>query len=183
MDYINEAKSKMEKAIESAKDNFAGIRTGRANPAIFANITAEYYGNPTPLKNVANMNAIDARTVQFTVFDKSMLSAVEKALRDSDLGVNPMRDGDVIRVTMPELTKERRTEYVKLAKQKSEDGKVALRNVRHKIKQTIDADKKSGEISEDDAKGKEKKLDELVKDFSAQIDALLKNKEAELMEV
>ena len=135
---VEQAKAQMAKSVESTKENFSGIRTGRANPALLNGITVDYYGAPTPLKAIATIGVPEPRTLSVTPFDASQANAVEKALRDSDLGASPRRDGNVIRLTMPELTEERRKEYVKLAKGKAEDGKVAVRNIRRKAKESLD---------------------------------------------
>ena len=147
-----EAEEKMEKAIEVAKEDFAGIRTGRANAGMFSKITVDYYGAPTPLQQLASFNIPDARTVMVAPFDKSSIPAVEKALRDSDLGVNPATDGNVVRVVLPSLTEERRRDYVKLAKSKAEDSRVSVRNIRRKAKETLDRIVKDGEAGEDVAR-------------------------------
>ena len=162
---------------------FAGIRTGRANPALLNGIVVDYYGAPTPLKAVASIGVPEPRTLSVTPFDVSQASKVEKALRDSDLGVNPNRDGNVIRITMPELTSERRKEYVKLAKSKAEDGKVAVRNIRRKAKETIDKSVKDGEMGEDEGDRLLKELDKVTKQTTDELDALLETKQKEIMEV
>mgnify|MGYP000130269614 CR=1 FL=1 len=144
---VDQAKAQMAKSVESTKENFSGIRTGRANPALLNGITVDYYGAPTPLKAVATIGVPEPRTLAVTPFDASQANAVEKALRDSDLGASPRRDGNVIRLTMPELTEERRKEYVKIAKGKAEDGKVAVRNIRRKAKESLDKAIKDGKIS------------------------------------
>ena len=135
MSLIDQAKEQMAKTVENTKENFSGIRTGRANPALLNGITVDYYGAPTPIKAVASIGVPEPRTLSVTPFDASQAGAVEKALRNSDLGISPNRDGNVIRLTMPELTEDRRKEYVKLAKGKAEDGKVAVRNIRRKSKE------------------------------------------------
>ena len=145
MSLIDQAKEQMAKTVENTKENFSGIRTGRANPALLNGITVDYYGAPTPIKAVASIGVPEPRTLSVTPFDASQAGAVEKALRNSDLGISPNRDGNVIRLTMPELTEDRRKEYVKLAKGKAEDGKVAVRNIRRKTKETIDKAVKDGE--------------------------------------
>ncbi|MDO4897870.1 MAG: ribosome recycling factor [Rothia sp. (in: high G+C Gram-positive bacteria)] len=178
-----EAGEKMDKSIEALKNEFANIRTGRANPSLFANLTADYYGAPTPLQQLASFQTPEARTILITPYDKSALGAVEKAIRDSDLGANPANDGNVIRVVMPEMTEERRREYVKMAGAKAEDGRVAVRNSRRHAKTTIDKLVKDGEIGEDEGTRAEKELDALTKKHIDQVDALLKAKEAELTEV
>ena len=159
------------------------IRTGRANPALLNGIVVDYYGAPTPLKAVASIGVPEPRTLSVTPFDVSQASKVEKALRDSDLGVNPNRDGNVIRITMPELTSERRKEYVKLAKSKAEDGKVAVRNIRRKAKETIDKSVKDGEMGEDEGDRLLKELDKVTKQVTDQLDALFETKQKEIMEV
>ena len=131
---VDQAKDQMDKTIEATKENFAGIRTGRANPSFLNDIMVDYYGAPTPIKALASIGVPEPRTLAVTPFDASQAGAVEKAIRDSDLGVNPNRDGHVIRVTMPELTEDRRRDYVKIAKTKAEEGKVAVRNIRRKVK-------------------------------------------------
>ena len=153
---VEQAKEQMNKSVENTKENFAGIRTGRANPALLNGIVVDYYGAPTPLKAVASIGVPEPRTLSVTPCDGSQASKGEKALRDSDLGVNPNRDGNVIRITMPELTSERRKEYVKLAKSKAEDGKVAVRNIRRKTKETIDkAVKEAEQFAAEDKKHKD----------------------------
>ncbi|MBW3083565.1 ribosome recycling factor [Bifidobacterium phasiani] len=180
---IDQAKDQMRKSVEATKENFAGIRTGRANPALLNGITVEYYGAPTPLKAVASIGVPEPRTLAVTPFDKSQAAAVEKAIRDSDLGVSPNRDGNVIRVTLPELTEDRRKEYVKLAKNKAEDGKVAVRNIRRKTKEGIDKAVKDGEMGEDEGDRLLKELDKVTKQITDEIDALLEGKQKEIMEV
>lgn len=180
---IDQAKDQMRKSVEATKENFAGIRTGRANPALLNGITVEYYGAPTPLKAVASIGVPEPRTLAVTPFDKSQAAAVEKAIRDSDLGVSPNRDGNVIRVTLPELTEDRRKEYVKLAKNKAEDGKVAVRNIRRKTKEGVDKAVKDGEMGEDEGDRLLKELDKVTKQITDEIDALLEGKQKEIMEV
>jgi len=178
-----EAEEKMDKAVEVAKEEFAAIRTGRANAAMFSKITADYYGAPTPLQQLASFTIPEARTVIITPFDKTATAEIEKALRDSDLGVNPTNDGNVIRVTLPALTEERRRDYVKLAKTKSEEARVSVRGVRRKAKETLDRLVKDGEVGEDEAARAEKELEGLTKSHTDEIEVLLSRKEAELLEV
>ena len=182
-DALLEAEDKMTKAVEVAKDNFAGIRTGRVNPGLFSGVMVDYYGSPTPLQQLASFATPEARTLLITPFDKSSMGAIESALRDSDLGANPSNDGTVIRVTMPELTAERRKEYIKLAHSQGEDAKIAIRHVRRAAKDTIDKLVKDGEVGEDDGTRGEKELDALTKKYVETVDTLLKSKEAELSEV
>jgi ribosome recycling factor len=182
-DTLLEAEEKMDRAIEVAKEDFAGIRTGRANAAMFSKITVEYYGAPTPLQQLASFNIPDARTVLVAPFDKSSMAAIEKALRDSDLGVNPSNDGNVIRLIMPALTEERRRDYVKMAKTKAEEARVSVRNVRRKAKEELDRIVREGEAGEDDVTRAEKELESLTKKHVETIDHLLAGKESELLEV
>ncbi len=178
-----EAEEKMDKAVEVAKEDFAAIRTGRANPAMFNKITVDYYGAPTPLQQLASFQTPEARTVIVAPFDKSAMTAIEKALRDSDLGVNPSNDGNIIRVVLPTLTEERRRDFVKLAKQKAEDSRVSIRNVRRRAKEELDRIVRDGEAGEDEVTRAEKELEALTKQHVDQVDALLAGKESELLEV
>ncbi len=178
-----EAEEKMEKAVVVAKEDFAAIRTGRAHPAMFNKIVADYYGAPTPINQLASFSVPEPRMAVVTPFDKSALRNIEQAIRDSDLGVNPSNDGNIIRVVFPELTEERRREYIKVAKGKGEDAKVAIRSVRRKAKDAIDKLVKDGEVGEDEGRRAEKELDDTTAKYVAQVDELLKHKEAELLEV
>jgi len=178
-----EAEDKMEKAIEVAKEDFASIRTGRANAGMFNKLLVDYYGAPTPLQQLASFQTPAARTMLITPFDKGAMANIEKAIRDSDLGVNPSNDGHSIRCILPELTAERRKEYVKMAQRKGEDAKVAIRNVRRHAKDQIDRFVKDGDIGEDEGTRSEKELEALTKKHVEQVDELLKGKEAELSAV
>jgi len=178
-----EAEEKMDKAVTVAKEDFSSIRTGRATPSMFNKVMVDYYGTMTPVTQMATIQAPEARMAVITPYDKSSLAAMEKAIRDSDLGVNPTNDGNLIRVVFPQLTEERRREYIKLAKSKGEDAKVSVRNVRRHAKEAIDKLVKDGEIGEDEGRRAEKELDDLTARHTAQIDELLKHKEAELLEV
>jgi ribosome recycling factor len=180
---LKEADQKMGKAIEVAKDDFASIRTGRAHPAMFSRLTADYYGTPTPIQQLASFTNPDPRTVMINAYDRQALAGIEKAIRDSDLGVNPTNNGDNLRVTMPELTEDRRKEYIKLARSKAEDARVSVRNIRRHAKQQMDRAQKDGEVGEDEVTGAEKRLDVMTKQHVDQIDDLLKRKESELLEV
>ncbi len=178
-----EAEQKMDKAVEVAKEDFAAIRTGRANAAMFSKITVDYYGAPTPLQQLASFQVPEARTVLITPFDRSAMNEIEKALRESDLGVNPSNDGTVIRVVLPSLTEERRKDYIKLARTKGEDAKVAIRNIRRRAKEELDRLVKDGEVGEDEGARAEKELEHLTKRRVDAVDELLKHKEGELLEV
>lgn len=180
---LEEATEKMAKAVEVAKEDFAGLRTGRANPAMFSKIVVDYYGAPTPLQQLATFQIPEARMVMIAPFDKGAISSIEKALSDSDLGVNPSNDGNMIRCILPQLTEERRKEYIKLARGMGEDSKVSIRSVRRKAKEELDRLVKDGEVGEDDGNRAEKELESLTKKHTEKIDELLKHKEAELLEV
>ena len=178
-----EAEEKMEKTVAVAKEDFAGIRTGRAHPGLFSKIVVDYYGSPTPINQLASFHVVDARMITISPYDRSQMAAVERAIRDSDLGVNPTDDGQLIRVVMPELTEERRREYIKVAKHKAEDAKVSLRNIRRHAKETLDHLARDGEAGEDDVARAEKQLEAMTKAHVDAIDDILKHKEAELLEV
>ena len=180
---LNEADQKMGKAVGVTREEFATIRAGRANPSMFSKLVAEYYGTPTPIQQLASFTAQDARTILVAPYDMGALPAIEKAIRDSDLGVNPSNDGKSIRCVFPELTEERRKEYIKIAKAKAEDGRVSVRNIRRNAKQDLEKLEKDGEVGKDDVTGAEKRLDGLTKKHTDEIDEMLKNKEAELLEV
>ncbi|WP_225754080.1 ribosome recycling factor [Actinotalea sp. Marseille-Q4924] len=177
------AEEKMDKAIEVAKEDMATIRTGRANPAMFQKIVVEYYGSPTPLQQLASFTTPEARTILITPFDASSLGAIERSLRDSDLGVNPSNDGRIIRVVLPQLTEERRKDYVKLARHKAEEARVAVRNIRRRAKEELDRIVKDGEAGEDEVTRAEKELEALTKRHVDAIDQVLAHKESELLEV
>jgi ribosome recycling factor len=180
-DVLAEATEKMNKAVEVCKDDFATVRTGRANPALFEKIMVEYYGTPTPLQQLASLQNPEARTLIITPYDKTALKEIERAIvAFPNLGASPTNDGNLIRVTMPELTEDRRKEYVKIVRAKGEDAKVVIRNLRRKAKDDIDATK---EVGEDDIARGEKELDAITKTHVDAIDDALKRKEAELLEV
>ena len=178
-----EAEEKMEKAVAVAKDDFAAIRTGRAHPAMFNKIVAEYYGAVTPINQLASFSVPEPRMAIVSPFDKSSLRVIEEAIRNSDLGVNPSNDGSIIRVNFPQLTEERRREYIKVARNKGEDAKISIRAVRRKAKDILDKLNKDGEAGEDEVRRAEKELEDVTARYVAQVDELLKHKEAELLEV
>ncbi|KQX63723.1 ribosome recycling factor [Angustibacter sp. Root456] len=178
-----DAEEKMTKAIEVAKEDFGAIRTGRANPAMFTKLVVDYYGSPTPLMQLASFQTPEARTVLITPYDKSSMSEIEKTLRDSDLGANPANDGNVIRVVLPQLTEERRKDYIKLARHKAEEARVSIRNIRRRAKEELDRLVKDGEVGEDEGTRAEKELEAVTKKHVDLVDDLLKHKEAELLEV
>ena len=179
---LAEAKDKMHKSVEAAKDDFSNVRTGRANPALFQKILVDYYGTPTPLGQLAGMNNPEARTLLVTPYDKGALKEIEKAITNApNLGANVGNDGTIIRVTLPELTEERRREFVKIVRGKGEDAKVSIRNIRRSAKDDLDSLKK--EVGEDDLARWEKELEAITKTNIDAIDDALKKKEAELLEV
>jgi ribosome recycling factor len=182
-DTLSEAEQKMGKAVEVTREDFAAIRTGRAHPQMFHKLTADYYGSPTPLQQLASFTVPEARIIIIAPYDQSSMTSIERAIRDSDLGVNPTDDGKTIRVVLPELTEERRKEYIKLAKAKAEEGRVAVRNLRRHAKHALDRLEKDGEVGQDDVTGAEKRLDGMTKKHVDSIDELLRHKEAELLEV
>ena len=182
-DIIRDAETKMANAIEYAKEEFAAIRTGRAHPAMFAKLTADYYGAPTPIQQLASFQVPDARMILITPYDKSAVNGIEKSIRDSDLGVNPSNDGVSIRVTLPQLTEQRRKEYIKLAKTKAEDARISVRTTRRSAKEALDKLVKDKEVGEDEVARAEKQLDAATKKHTDVIDDVLKHKEAELLEV
>lgn len=182
-DILLDAEVNMDNAVAVAKDNFASIRTGQASAAMFANITVDYYGAPTPLQQLASINVPEPRTVIISPYDASAKKEIETALRSSDLGVNPSDDGQVIRVNMPQLTEERRRDYVKLARTRAEEARVTVRNMRRKAKDAIDAALKDGGVGEDEGVRAEKDLDALTKRHVELIDSILAHKESELLEV
>ena len=182
-DALLDAEEKMEKAVSVAKEEFGAIRTGRATPSMFNKIVVEYYGAMTPVNQLASFQVPEARMAIVTPYDKSSLAAIERAIRDSDLGVNPTNDGSIIRVVFPVLTEERRKEYIKVARAKAENSRISIRNIRRHAKDSIDKSVKEGEAGEDEGHRAEKDLDELTQQHVAQVDELLKHKEAELLEV
>lgn len=182
-DIISTADRKMAGAVEFAKEDFATVRTGRAHPAMFNKLTADYYGTPTPLQQLATFQSPEARTMLITPFDPSSMAAIERAIRDSDLGVAPSNDGHTVRIVMPELTQDRRKEYTKLVRTKAEEARVAIRNTRRHAIDSIKKLEKDKEVGEDEAARAEKTLDAATKKHVDQVDDLLKAKEAELMEV
>jgi ribosome recycling factor len=182
-DILNEADSKMDKSVEATREEFAAIRAGRAHPSMFNKILVDYYGTPTPLQQLASFTAPEARIIIISPYDMGAMANIEKAIRDSDLGVNPANDGKVLRCVFPDLTEERRKEYIKVAKGKAEDGRVAIRNLRRHAKQALEQLEKDGEAGQDDVTGAEKRLDAITKTHTDKIDEMLKHKEAELLEV
>ena len=182
-DTLREAEAKMSRAIEVAKEEFSGIRTGRANPALVNRLTVDYYGAPTPLQQLASIAAREARLLVVSPYDRNATASIEKAIRNSDLGINPANDGQVIRLAFPPLTEERRKEYVKLAKQRAEEARTSVRNVRRHAKEQLDRLEKDGEISQDEQRRAEQRVQQLTDRFVGEVDSLLQHKEQELLEV
>ena len=182
-DTLLDAEERMDKALSVAREDLGSVRTGRAAPSMFNKIMVDYYGAYTPVPQMASITVPEARMAVIKPYDMSQLTAIERAIRDSDLGVNPTNDGMVIRVIFPQLTEERRRELGKVARHKGEEAKVAIRNVRRHAKDHLDRLMKDGEAGEDDVHRAEKQLDELTHAYVAQVDDLLKHKEAELLEV
>jgi ribosome recycling factor len=178
-----EAEEKMESAVEHAKEEFAAIRTGRATPAMFSKIVVDYYGALTPITQMASVGVPEPRMVIVKPYDASQLGPIERAIRDSDLGVNPNNEGTQLRINLPQMTEERRREMIKVARSKAEEGRVAIRNVRRKAKEQLDRLVKDGEAGEDDGRRAEKELDDVTHRYVAVVDELVKHKEAELLEV
>lgn len=178
-----DAEEKMEKAVSVAREDLVGIRTGRANPAMFNKIVIDYYGAMTPITQVAGITTPEPRLVVIKPYEASTLNAIETAIRNSDLGVNPTNDGTIIRVAIPQLTEERRKELVRQAKGKGEDAKVSVRNIRRKAADELKRIQKDGEAGEDEVGRAEKELDKVTHTYVEQIDELVKNKEADLLEV
>ena len=178
-----DAEEKMEKAVSVAKDDLASVRTGRATPTMFSRIVVDYYGSPTPLNQLAGITIPEARMAVVKPYDVSQLNAIDKAIRESDLGVNPSNDGTIIRVVIPQLSEERRRDMVKIAKSKGEDAKVSIRNIRRKANEELHRIAKDGEAGEDDVSRAEKELQHVTDRYVTQVEELVKHKETELLEV
>ena len=178
-----DAEEKMEKAVAVAKDDLAGVRTGRASPAMFSRIAVDYYGAMTPRMQLASVAVPEARMAVIKPYDVSQLRAMERAIRDSNLGVNPTNDGTIIRVVIPQLSQERRREMVKVARGKGEDARVTVRSVRRKAMEDLSRIARDGDAGEDDVSRAEKELEATTARYVGQIDELVKHKESELLEV
>ena len=178
-----EAEEKMEKAVSVAREELGIIRTGRATPNAFARLSVDYYGAPTPIPQMASVNIPEARMAVIKPYDASQLHAMEKAIRDSDLGVNPNNEGTQIRIVLPQMTEERRREMIKVARHKGEDAKVAIRNIRRRAKEELERLIKDGETGEDEVRRAEKELEDLTHKYVAHVDEIVKHKEAELLEI
>ena len=178
-----DAEEKMEKAVSVAKEDFGGIRTGRATPAMFNKIVVDYYGAMTPINQLSSLTVPEPRMAVISPYDKASLGVIERAIRDSDLGVNPTNDGTIIRISFPQLTEERRREFIKVARSKAEDAKVSIRNIRRRAKEELDRLAKDGETGEDEVMRAEKELEKTTAQYVSTVDDLLRHKEAELLEV
>ena len=178
-----ECEEHMSTTVDRTREELAAIRTGRANPAMFNGVVADYYGVPTPITQMATVSVPEARMMLIKPYEMSMMGVIENAIRNSDLGVNPTNDGQVLRVTIPQLTEERRRDMVKLAKSKGEDGKIAIRNVRRKGMDQLKKIHKDGDAGEDEVQAAEKELDKVTQKYVAAVDEVVQKKEAELMEV
>jgi len=182
-DTLLDCEEKMDKAVTVAKDDFGSIRTGRATPQMFSKIVVDYYGAVTPVNQLASLSVPEPRMAVVQPYDKSSLGAIETAIRNSDLGVNPTNDGSIIRIVFPQLTEERRKDLIKVARSKSEDARISIRNIRRKAKEELDRLVKDGETGEDEVTRAEKELEKTTGQYVAAVDELLKHKEAELLEV
>ena len=180
---MSDASRRMDQAVEKVSEDFQAIRTGRANPQILNKVLVDYYGSPTPLQQLANFSVPEPRILIVNPFDKGAMNDIEKAIRDSDLGLNPANDGAVIRCVFPELTEERRRDYTKMAKGAAEDGKVAIRNVRRNARDAMQKLEDDGEVGKDEHERYQKKLEELTAEHVTRIDKSLEQKEQELLEV
>jgi ribosome recycling factor len=180
-DLLQNARERMDKSIESTKHELATVRTGRASPHLLDRITVDYYGAETPLKQIATVNATEARLLTITPYDKSSIKSIEEAILESDLGLTPSNDGNLIRLTIPELTEERRKELVRVVHQLAEDGRVAVRNIRRDCMHHLRDLRKSGEAGEDEERRAEGELQKLTDTHVKDIDELLKGKEEEIL--
>ena len=180
---ISGARDKMAKSVEHARSEFSTVRTGRASASLLDRIEVDYYGTRTPLRQLAGISAPEARLLSVTPYDKSSIKAIEKAIMESDVGLTPSNDGNVIRLTIPELTEERRKELVKVVRRYAEDGKVAIRNVRRDIMRHLEELVRNGEVGDDEERRAENQVQKLTDEHTKAIDELLKHKEAEIMEV
>lgn len=182
-DIIADASRRMDQAVEKVREDFAGIRTGRANPQILTKLTVDYYGVPTPLQQLANFSVPEPRILVVNPFDRGSVNDIERAIRESDLGLNPSTDGAIIRCVFPELTEERRRDYIKIAKAAAEDGRIAVRNIRRSARDDMQTLEDDGDVGADEHDRFAKKLEEITGQHVATIDKLLEHKEQELLEV
>ena len=181
--FISDATERMNKSVDATHDHFNSVRTGRASPALLDRIQIDYYGTPTPLKNIATINVPEPRLLTIQPFDPSALKQIERAIMESDLGLTPSNDGKIVRLPIPQLTEERRKEYVKLARNMAEEGRVAVRNVRRDVMRHLEELVRNGDVGDDEERAAESRAQKLTDEHVARIDDLLKRKEAEIMEV
>jgi len=182
-DFLADATRRMDKSIDSTRQEFNSVRTGRASPALLDRVQVDYYGTPTPLKNLATISAPEPRLLNVQPFDPNSVKAIEKAIQESDLGLQPSNDGKLIRLPIPQLTEERRKELVKVVRRYAEDGKVAIRNVRRDVMRHLEELVRNGEVGDDEERRAENQVQKLTDEHTKTIDELLKHKEAEIMEV
>jgi ribosome recycling factor len=182
-DFIRDATERMDKSVESTHEHFNSVRTGRASAALLDRITIDYYGTPTPLKNLATINAPEPRLLTIQPFDPSSIKQIEKTIQESDLGLTPSNDGKLIRLPIPQLTEERRKEMVKIARTMAEEGKVAIRNVRRDTLKHLEELVRNGDVGDDEERAAEGRVQKLTDEHVSRIDELLKRKEADIMEV
>jgi ribosome recycling factor len=182
-DFLADAQGRMDKSVVATREHFNALRTGRASSALLDRVTIDYYGSPTPLKQLATINAPEARLLTVQPFDPGSIKQIEKAILESDLGLNPSNDGKLIRLPIPQLTEERRKEYAKMARQMAEEGRVAVRNVRRDVMHHLQELVKNGDVGDDEERRAEERVQKLTDEHVKQIDDLLKHKEAEIMEV
>ena len=181
--FIGDATQRMDKSVEATHEHFNSVRTGRASSALLDRITIDYYGTPTPVKNLATINAPEPRMLTIQPFDPSSIKQIEKTIQESDLGLTPSNDGKVIRLPIPQLTEERRKELVKLVRQMAEEGKVAIRNIRRDAIKHLEELVKNGDVGDDEERAAENRVQKVTDDHVSKIDELVKHKEAEIMEV
>jgi ribosome recycling factor len=182
-EFIDDATRRMDKSVEATREHLNTVRTGRASPALLDRVNVEYYGQPTPLRQLATIGAPEPRLLTVQPFDPSSLKAIEKSIQESDLGITPSNDGKIIRLPMPQLTEERRKEYVKLSRSMAEEGRVAVRNVRRDVMKHLEELVKNGEVGDDEERRAEERVQKLTDDHIKRIDELVKHKEADIMEV
>jgi ribosome recycling factor len=181
--FIGDATERMDKSVEATHEHFNSVRTGRATPALLDRITIDYYGTPTPLKNLATINSPEPRMLTIQPFDPSAIKQIEKTIMESDLGLTPSSDGKLVRLPIPQLTEERRKEFVKIARHIAEEGRVAVRNVRRDLIKHLEDQVRGGEVGDDEERRAESTGQKLTDDHTKSIDDLLKHKESEIMEV
>jgi len=180
--HVAECKERMHKAVVHLQEEFSGVRTGRATPALVDKLKVDYYGTDVPLQQIAGFSVPEARVLVISPYDKTAIKAIEKAIQSSDLGINPSNDGAVIRLTFPELTRDRRKDLVKVVKTRAEEGRVAVRNLRRHVRQELETLERDGELSRDELDRIEKDLEKVTHDAIAEIDSMLGHKEKELLE-